>query len=60
VRIMINVFSNALKIKKVGLYGKSLGGYLAVQNAQKVNFLILDRTFYNMSLFIRLDASQTV
>jgi len=60
VRIMINVFCNALKIKKVGLYGKSLGGYLAVQNAQKVNFLILDRTFYNMSRLIRSHASQAI
>jgi hypothetical protein len=57
---MINSFCTALTIKKVALYGKSLGGYLAVQNAQKVNYLILDRTFYNMSILIRLNAQKAL
>ena len=58
-RRVIDAFCSVLTVKKLGIYGKSLGGYAAVRSAHKAEFVILDRSFYNISIFIRLDSKKT-
>lgn len=48
------------RVKRLVIYGKSLGGYFAAEKAASADLLILDRSFFNLSLLPRIRYSATV
>lgn len=51
---IIDVIQKKIGCNNLAIYGRSLGGYAAVNMAEKVDLVILDRTFNNISFLARL------
>jgi hypothetical protein len=50
----------SIDIKQVGVYGRSLGGFVALQNAQLTDFVIVDRSFSNISMISKKKFNGTI
>lgn len=57
---MIETLKKHIKIKKLILYGKSMGGFVTIENIHHANYTIIDRSFWNISTIPRIKFNKTI
>ena len=57
---MIETLKKHIHIKKLVLYGKSMGGFVTIENIHHADYTIIDRSFWNISTIPRIKFNKTI